>query len=98
MQLENFEFAEAQPEFTHLSEEEVWAAMDRDDDNKIACEVTRLICCFWKKFMRIAKKYQNIPPEIMHVSVCCPIERVAVVALIGYVRSETGSAASVMLH
>ena len=86
MQLENFEFAEAKPEFAHLS------------DNKIACEVTRLICCFWKKFLRIAEKYNNIPPEILHVSVRCPIERVAVVTLMGYVRSQTGASPSLMLH
>ncbi len=93
-----FEFSGARPEFVHLCEAEVWAAMDRDDDNRIACEVTRLICCFWKRFSGCAKKYKNIPPEIMHVCVCCPIERVAVMVLVGYVRSETSSAASVMLH
>lgn len=92
------EFSEAKPEFVHLCEAEVWAAMDRDDDNRIACEVTRLICCLWKRFSGYAKEYKNIPPEIMYVSVGCHIERVAVMVLIGYVRSETGSATSVMLH
>lgn len=98
MQVAGHEFSTAKPEFAHLSEEEVWAAMDRNDDNRIACEVTRLICCLWKRFSGCAKQYKNIPPEILHVSVCCPIERVAVMVLIGYVRSETGSAASLMLH
>lgn len=91
-------FAEAKPEFVHLTEAEVWAAVDRDDDNSVACEVTRLICCFWKKFLDCAKQYQNVPPEILHVSVRCPIERVAVVMLMGYIRSETGISPLPTLH
>ncbi len=92
------EFSEAKPEFARFSEAEVWAAIDRNDDNRIACEVTRLICCFWKKFLDCAKKYQNIPPEILHVSVHCPIERVAVVMLTDYIRSGTGHPLNLTLH
>lgn len=93
-------FSGARPEFAHLSEAEVWAALDRDDDddNSIACEVTRLICCFWKRFQDSARKHGNIPPEIMHVSTRCPIEKVAVLIMIGYVESETGIPGHVTQH
>lgn len=93
-----FEFSETRPEFARLSEEEVWAALDKNDDNRIACEVTRLICCFWKKFIGVAGRHPVIAPEILQVSVRCPIERVAVMLMAGYIRAQTSGSNSIMLH
>lgn len=88
MQQAGFEFAEAMPEFAKLSEAEVWEAVISGDDSKIACEVTRLVCCFWKKYQECIQKYPNVPPQVLQVSTRCAIERVAVMIMVAYVQIE----------
>jgi hypothetical protein len=91
-------FSETRSEFAHLSEAEVWAAINENGESPISCEVTRLVCCFWKRFQDCARKHHNVPPHIMHVAVRYPIERVAVIMMIGFIESETGISPQITWH
>ncbi|MDP2205176.1 MAG: hypothetical protein Q8K65_02610 [Alphaproteobacteria bacterium] len=93
-------FPRACPEFARLSEEEVWAALLESDDSRVTVEVTRLVCGFWvqwRGYLRGAG-LSSLPPELLHIATRCPIERVAVVIMIGYLESETGGVAGITRH
>ena len=84
-------FPMANPAFCHLSEREVWAALDNhEDDNAIEAEVTRLVASFFSRYKTYieANGLENLPPQIMHVSTRCPIERVAVLIMVRYIETE----------
>lgn len=84
-------FPKANPEFFHLSEREVWAALGaQEDDNTIEAEVTRLVAGFFSRYKNYieANDLQNLPPQIMHVTTRCPIERVAVKIMVRYIETE----------
>lgn len=93
-----FTFFEAKPQFLSLSEAEVWDAINRDDDSDVAAEVTRLACMLWQKFQTMARQNDGPPPYITKISVQCPIERVAVIIMLGYIETETGSVPRVTQH
>jgi len=93
-----FRFFEARPEFLNLSEAEVWDAINTDDDSDIAAEVTRLACAFWERFQALARRDKQPLPSLTKISVQCPIERVAVIIMLGYVDAEAGSMPQVTQH
>jgi hypothetical protein len=67
----------ARPEFTHLSEADVWAAVD-SDDGPIAAEVTRLVAEHTIRLKACAARNAAAPGVLLKVRTRCPIERVAV--------------------
>jgi hypothetical protein len=90
----------ARPEFTCLSEAEVWNAINGNDcaENPITAEVTRLVANYTARFMVCARQYENVPPQIMFVRARWPIERVAVLLLVGLVGAKGEFAAGVTRH
>ncbi|HEX2752679.1 MAG TPA: hypothetical protein VHP34_06170, partial [Alphaproteobacteria bacterium] len=57
-------FPKANPEFFHLSEREIWRALDnQEDDNTIEAEVTRLVASFFSRYKTYieANGLQNLP-------------------------------------
>ena len=68
----------ARPEFMHIAEAEIWAALKNDDGGPIAAEVTRLVIELAKRSNARAK---NEPATGMQARARCPIERVAVVMM-----------------
>lgn len=70
----------ARPEFTHLSEAEVRAAV-AFDDGPIAAEVTRLVAEHTIRLKACADRNTHAPGVLLKVRVCCPIERIAVLML-----------------
>lgn len=83
----------ARPEFRNLSESEVWNAIKDDAfaDNPITAEVTRLVVAYMCTFKACAKRKGPVPPDILHVEVHWPIERVAVLMVMSYIETETGA-------
>ncbi len=73
----------AQPEFIFLTESEVWQALH--SENIISAEVQRILSVLQTRFTDYMRETdrENLPPEIMHVAVRCPIERVAVELMVG---------------
>jgi len=65
----------ARPEFVHISEAAVWAAIEHDDGGPIAAEVMRLGIEIAK---RLKARAEQEPERGMQVRARCPIERVAV--------------------
>lgn len=84
----------ARPEFTGLAEAEVWDALEHDTDGKVAAEVTRLIASYTLLMKACAARHGPVPPEVLHVSVRWPIERVAVLMLVMFLQSEGRAAVS----
>lgn len=72
---EDHDMPAARPEFVHVSEAEVWAAIENDDGGPIEAEVTRLVIEMARRLKAHAK---NEPECGMQVRPRCPIERVAV--------------------
>ena len=94
------ELAQARAEYESLSEAEVWQEMDEKPDDSVAAEVTRLAVDFFMQFrayMRV-RELLRLPPQVMHVCARCPIERVAVIIMVGYMRAETGVPPLVTVH
>ena len=75
----------ARPEFAHVSEAAVWAAIENDDGGPIAAEVTRLVIELSKR--RLKARAENKPDRGMQVLARCPIERVAVAVMSACVAS-----------
>lgn len=89
----------ARPEFTALSEAEVWKAVDDDSgNNRIAAEVTRLVAGYAIALKARVDRHGNVPPQILHVRVQSPIERVAVLMMMGFVDALGGTAYPVTVH
>lgn len=66
------------PQFTHLTEAEVMAALaDPDPANPVACEVARLIELYTANFRAHVERLGRIPADILHVSPDSAIEAVA---------------------
>ena len=88
------ELPSARPEFTKLSEAEVWEAIDGDTygENPITAEVTRLVARYTVRFKACVGRHGNVPPHILLVQVRWPIERVAVLLLVGFVEAEAVAA------
>jgi hypothetical protein len=68
----------ARPEFIHVSEGEVWAAIENDDGGPIVAEATRLAMELVK---RLRARAENVPECGVQVRVRCPIERVVVLMM-----------------
>jgi hypothetical protein len=86
-------FCEARAEFTRLSEDEVWDAIESDEygDNPITGEVTRLGAEFLARFKAYADERGGaVPAGAVQVETRCAIERVAVLTLLRYVGARTG--------
>lgn len=92
--------AGARPEFIGLSEDEVWQAVTEGNGNAIEAEVTRLAVDFFLRFRAYINKMElhHLPPQIMHVRVRHPIERVAVLIMAEYVHLEMGAPPSASRH
>lgn len=78
----------ARPEFTGLSEAEVLDALKQDEDGVIAAEVTRLVARYTMLLKACAERYPTAPPEMLHVTVRWPIEKVAVLTLLELCKAE----------
>jgi hypothetical protein len=92
-----FRFYEAKPAFLPLTEAEIWEAINKNDDSNIAAEVTRLACLFWERFRKVARQ-GHAPPHVTRISVQCPIERVAVIIMLGYIEAEVISVPRMTRH
>lgn len=70
----------AKPEFTGLSEAEVWKTLRADPENRqaVTAEVNRLVAVFTKMYMDCVKRNGPVPPHILYARAEWPIERVAV--------------------
>jgi hypothetical protein len=68
----------ARQEFVHVSEAEVWAAIESDDSGPIAAEAIRLAV---ELARRLKARAENEPECGMQVRARCPIERVAVLMM-----------------
>jgi len=68
----------ARQEFVHVSEAEVWAAIENDDGGPIVAEAIRLAV---ELARRLRARTENEPECGMQVQVRCPIERVAVLMM-----------------
>lgn len=98
-----WKFPKTNPEFTHLSEREVWTALDRQaDDNaiEIEAEVRRLVASFFNRYKAYieANGLENLPPQIMHITTRCPIERVAVLIMVRHIETATMDMPPTLLH
>jgi hypothetical protein len=71
----------ARPEFIHVSEAEVWAAIDNDPDGRVAAEVTRLIAQHTMRLKACVDQNRSMPGVLLQIRVRCPIERVAVLMM-----------------
>ena len=66
------------PQFLHLAEAEVLAALDDPDPgNPIAGEVARLIAGYTENFRVHCERLGRIPADILHVAPATAIEAVA---------------------
>jgi hypothetical protein len=94
------ELPAARPEFTSLSEAEVWKAVNEDplQRTRIAGEVTRLVACYWSSFKAHFNEQRYVAPRLLHVEARCPIEKVAILLLVKFVEDETGTACPVTFH
>ena len=84
-----------------MSEREVWAALGaQEDDNAIEAEVTRLVASFFSRYKTYieANGLENLPPQIMHVTTRCPIERVAVKIMVRYIETEAINSLNLTCH
>ena len=90
----------ARPEFTNLSEAEVWKAVDEDPEQRtrIAGEVTRLVACYWSSFKAHFHQHRYVPPRLLRVEARCPIEKVAILLVVRFVEDEAGTACPITLH
>jgi len=68
----------ARHEFVHVSEDEVWAAIENDDGGPIVAEAIRLAV---ELARRLKTRAENEPECGMQVRARCPIERVAVLMM-----------------
>jgi hypothetical protein len=68
----------ARPEFVHVSEAEVWAAIENDNGGPIVAEATRLAM---ELARRLKDRAENRPGCGMQVRPRCPIERVTVLIM-----------------
>ena len=84
----------ARPEFIFLTESEVWRALH--SENIISAEVQRILEAFHIRFTDYMHETNrpNLPPQIMHIAVRCPIERVAVELMADMCGSSKGIRAS----
>jgi hypothetical protein len=87
------EMASTRADFMHLTEVEVWKAISENDGcNPVGAEVTRLVALYMTTFKTYIEGHNYVPPTIMHVQVRWPIERVAVLVLVGFLEGEAGIA------
>lgn len=72
----------ARREFFDLSEAEVWAEVAQDD-GPVAAEVTRLVVFYTKQLLAQGDRGDAGPRGMLCACVSCPIERVALLIIIG---------------
>lgn len=77
------ELPSARPEFTKLSEAEVWEVINGDPfgENAITGEVTRLVAHYTVRLKACFDRRGDVSPCVMHVQARWPIERVAVLTM-----------------
>lgn len=70
----------AKPEFTGLTEDEVWKTLRADPENEqaVTAEVNRLVAVYTTMYMDCVKRNGPVPPHVLYVRAEWPIERVAV--------------------
>lgn len=97
---EELEFCAARPEFASLSHEEVLRAIegDRYGDSAVTCELTRLITTFLARFIYHAEKRAGVVPDQLTVEAGCPIEAIALLALIHIIEARGANLPSTALH
>lgn len=82
------------PEFQHLAEEEVRAAVaDTDANNPIAQEVARLIDGYIANFQATVERSGHVPASILRATPSSPIEAVAMDLTTEAVRAAFAEAA-----
>lgn len=73
----------ARPEFTHLSEAEVLAALD-SEGGPVVAEVGRLIAEHSKRLKARAERERPAPGVLVRIETHCAIERVAVLMMASF--------------
>ena len=70
----------AKPEFTGLTEDEVWKTLraDPESEQAVTAEVNRLVAVYTTMYMDCVKRNGSVPPHVLYVRAESPIERVAV--------------------
>jgi len=92
---------QARAEFTGLSEDEVWDAIESDNygENPITGEVTRLGAEFLARFKGYAdERGGSAAATVLRVAARCPIERVAILTLLRYVEFRRAGVRSSAFH
>jgi hypothetical protein len=76
--------ASAKPEFTGLTEDEVWLILRADPESEqvVTAEVNRLVAAYTTMYMDCVKRNGPVPPHVMYVRAEWPIERVAVAIVV----------------
>lgn len=90
----NLTLAGALPEFTTLSENEVWRAIatDNETESAILVELRRLVAVFLREVGAYIDSLEGKHGrETVVVEVVYPIERIALQMILGYVELRTGS-------
>jgi len=87
---QKLEISSTRPEFRNLSEPEVWEAIGGGGD-PAAAEVTRLAVAYLAAFKAHADRHGSAP-HILHVRVRWPIEKVAMMLVVSFMRAEGGAA------
>jgi hypothetical protein len=88
-------FCSARPEFTALSEAEVWNAIENDSEGNspVMGEILRLGAEFLAGF-KIYVDQHGFKSRGMNFPAGCPIEKVAIEVLMGFIEAETVSVRS----
>jgi hypothetical protein len=88
------ETVEPRPEFRTLTEPQVMAALgDADSENRIACEVARLISGYTANFQEHVGRLGRIPSHFLRIKPRWPIEAVAMRLTIDALRDAVSESA-----
>jgi hypothetical protein len=88
-QVEALQLAPARAEFIHLSEADVWQALEKNNDNPIAVEVARIAIDFLAAFKAHVDQNGLVPHPNLQVRPRYPIEKVAMKVMVAYAEFTT---------
>lgn len=87
-------FCSTRPEFRALSEDEVLAAVENDDNggNPIVAEITRLGAEFLARLRAYTDERGGVGARALLVDARCPIEKFAIETVMRFVTARNGGA------
>ncbi|MDX2181422.1 MAG: hypothetical protein SFV18_17640 [Bryobacteraceae bacterium] len=90
----------AKPEFTALTEDEVWKTVRADPENEqaVTAEVNRLVAVYTRLYFDCVQRNGPVPPHILYVRAEWPIERVAVSIVVDRFKDASSSEEPVTIH